>query len=193
MSVVKKHGAKRWNYIATFLGGRNGKQCRERYLNHLDPSINKETWSVQEDDVIYQSQLKFKNQWSKMSKLLPGRTANAVKNRWNSTLKRKQETYYSQKKSSEDSSDGSSEISPRKRKIEEEPQEIKSKREEEEEFRYNIFEVPNQESSMVEISTSEHIKCGITFEDLVPSQNNEPKTLDNTFFKYFSSNEQESL
>ena len=55
--LVAQYGAKRWSYIATFLSGRIGKQCRERYLNHLDPSLNKETWSPEEDQVIYRAHL----------------------------------------------------------------------------------------------------------------------------------------
>jgi hypothetical protein len=90
LSIVNKHGPKRWKFIASQIPGRNGKQCRERYLNHLDPSIKKSSWGSQEDDLIYESQSKFRNQWSRISKLLIGRTANAVKNRWNSTLKKRE-------------------------------------------------------------------------------------------------------
>ena len=89
LNLVGENGPKRWSYLATILGGRSGKQCRERYLNHLDPSINKDEWSSEEDKFIIKSALENGNQWSAMSKHLKGRTANAIKNRWNSTLKKK--------------------------------------------------------------------------------------------------------
>jgi len=88
-NLVKTHGAKRWSFIATHLRGRVGKQCRERYLNHLDPHINKKEWTLEEDKLILRMHETNGNQWAKISRKLIGRTANAVKNHWNSTLKRK--------------------------------------------------------------------------------------------------------
>jgi len=68
--------------------GRNGKQCRERYLNHLDPSIKKDSWTEEEDRLVMKYHAKLGNQWSKIAKKLPGRTANSIKNHWNATLNR---------------------------------------------------------------------------------------------------------
>lgn len=42
-----------------------------------------------EDAVIIKSHLRYGNKWSHISKLIPGRTDNAVKNRWNCKLKRR--------------------------------------------------------------------------------------------------------
>jgi hypothetical protein len=91
VELVKKYGAKRWSFIASHLKGRIGKQCRERYLNHLDPKINKKAWTPHEDSVIVEMHSKHGNQWAKISRMLPGRTANAIKNHWNSTLSRRLE------------------------------------------------------------------------------------------------------
>ncbi|KAI3807030.1 hypothetical protein L1987_22950 [Smallanthus sonchifolius] len=37
--LVEKHGERKWSYIAGMLKGRIGKQCRERWHNHLRPNI----------------------------------------------------------------------------------------------------------------------------------------------------------
>ena len=41
VDLVQKHGAKKWSLIASNLPGRIGKQCRERWHNHLNPAIKK--------------------------------------------------------------------------------------------------------------------------------------------------------
>ena len=73
---------KDWRIIANEIDGRSAKQCRERWCNHLDPSIIKGNWTEEEDALILQRQKEMGNKWSKISKMLLGRTENAVKVRW---------------------------------------------------------------------------------------------------------------
>ena len=90
IDFVKKHGSKNWTKLAKLLPGRIGKQCRERWRNHLDPSIKHTTWTDEEDSLLLKLHEQFGNQWVKISSLIPGRTENAIKNRWNATLKKTQ-------------------------------------------------------------------------------------------------------
>mmetsp|Transcript_7532 Transcript_7532/g.15167 ORF Transcript_7532/g.15167 Transcript_7532/m.15167 type:complete len:429 (+) Transcript_7532:213-1499(+) len=61
---------------------RTGKQCRERYANHLQPGVKKGGWTKEEDDMILKLQAKLGNQWAKMMEWLPGRSDNSIKNRF---------------------------------------------------------------------------------------------------------------
>jgi len=79
----------KWSEIAERIPGRIGKQCRERWFNHLDPSIDHSAWTEEEEKVLVSAQAHFGNRWCEIAKLVPGRPENAVKNRWNSAIRKK--------------------------------------------------------------------------------------------------------
>jgi hypothetical protein len=49
---VQMNGCKAWTKVAKMLPGRIGKQCRERWLNHLDPQISRDPWTAEEDQIL---------------------------------------------------------------------------------------------------------------------------------------------
>jgi hypothetical protein len=78
----------KWSDISVLLRGlRTGKQCRERWYNHLDPKLKKKIpWNEEEDALLLHYQVEYGNSWTKISHHIPGRSENEVKNRWYSVL-----------------------------------------------------------------------------------------------------------
>ncbi|KAF3582810.1 hypothetical protein DY000_02033734, partial [Brassica cretica] len=85
--LVELYGTKNWKRIANMLGTRIGKQCRERWHNHLRHGIKKSAWTEEEDRILVEAHKVFGNKWGKIALKLCGRTENAIKNRWNDCTK----------------------------------------------------------------------------------------------------------
>uniref|UniRef100_A0A1J3EVR9 Myb-related protein 3R-1 n=1 Tax=Noccaea caerulescens TaxID=107243 RepID=A0A1J3EVR9_NOCCA len=94
IALVEKYGPTKWSTISQHLPGRIGKQCRERWHNHLNPGINKNAWTQEEELTLIRAHQIYGNKWAELMKFLPGRSDNSIKNHWNSSVKKKLDSYY---------------------------------------------------------------------------------------------------
>lgn len=88
-ALIATHGACNWSSIAKGIPGRSSKSCRLRWCNQLNPAVKRSAFTEEEDRLILEEQAKYGNKWAIISRAIPGRTDNQIKNRFNSTLRRR--------------------------------------------------------------------------------------------------------
>ena len=87
--LINKYGTSNWSLISSKMGkSRNGKQCRERWYNHLNPSLKKNNWTLEEENILFSKHMQLGNKWSDIADFLPGRTLNDIKNHFYSKLRK---------------------------------------------------------------------------------------------------------
>ncbi|KAL5810022.1 hypothetical protein ACOSQ4_026590 [Xanthoceras sorbifolium] len=90
---VEIYGEQQWHQVPNRAGlNRCRKSCRLRWLNYLKPNIKRGEFTEDEVDMILRLHKLLGNrqvQWSLIAGRLPGRTANDVKNYWNTNLRKK--------------------------------------------------------------------------------------------------------
>lgn len=80
--AVTLFGPKTWKKVARCVPGRTQVQCRERWVNCLDPSLNMAGWSVEEDSKLEAAIAEYGYCWSKVAACVPPRTDNQCRRRW---------------------------------------------------------------------------------------------------------------
>ncbi|CAI2169052.1 12046_t:CDS:2 [Funneliformis geosporum] len=90
LAIVAELGVKHWKLIGIKHGLRDGKQCRERWHNHLNPELIYGPLTPEEDEQILTYYSEMGTKWAMMSQLLR-RPANLIKNRYYSSLSKKRD------------------------------------------------------------------------------------------------------
>lgn len=85
--AVHLYGAGNWTKIQRLIPGRTDMQCRERWVNILQPSINRGQFTQEETDRLLQLVETHGPKWSFLQTLMPGRTDNALMRHYKNIVK----------------------------------------------------------------------------------------------------------
>ena len=91
-ALVREHGLRKWAFIAGCLKTKTQKQVYARWRDYLQPSLTTKPWTKEEQKRLLELQAQVGNQWAQLAQMMPGRSPNAIKNRFHAT-KRKLERH----------------------------------------------------------------------------------------------------
>ncbi len=67
---------------------KTSKQCRERWIQQLNPFLSKEKWTAEENQRLLEVYSQKGNHWKEISTFFKGRTDNATKNQFFSLIRK---------------------------------------------------------------------------------------------------------
>jgi hypothetical protein len=82
-NLVKRHGTTDWTEISLRMEGRNARQCRDRWINYLSPSVENGPWTTADDQELLLLYHQLGAKWKYLATFFKGRTEINVKSRWN--------------------------------------------------------------------------------------------------------------
>ncbi|KAL8044728.1 hypothetical protein ABFX02_08G064700 [Erythranthe guttata] len=87
---VQTYGEGKWHLVPLRTGlNRCRKSCRLRWLNYLRPNLKRGIFNQDEIDLIVRLHNLLGNRWTWIAGRVPGRTANDIKNFWNTHFHKK--------------------------------------------------------------------------------------------------------
>jgi hypothetical protein len=89
LEAVVSSGYNNWVRISQTMKSRSPKQCRERYYQNLNPSLNHEPITLEEGEMIKQMVEQIGKRWGEIARTLRNRSDNAVKNWWMGDMNRR--------------------------------------------------------------------------------------------------------
>jgi hypothetical protein len=88
IDLVATHGEGKWAKIAKGIPGRTGHQCQQRWTEVLAPWINKDPWTLEEDNRLIELHGELGNAWTAIVRWLnTGRTLQNIRHHCERHLK----------------------------------------------------------------------------------------------------------
>jgi hypothetical protein len=86
--VVLRCGCQNWGDVARYMPGRNPRQCRERWMNYINPQLSHTPLTAEEDLLLEKKYNEIGSHWKLIASFFPGRSRNFIKNYWMAKHKR---------------------------------------------------------------------------------------------------------
>lgn len=80
-ALVEVSGPYHWEAKSVQMPGKSARQCRDRWFNYLEPKLNQEEWTDDEDQKLIDKYLQVGPHWKLIADYLVNRSTNAVRNR----------------------------------------------------------------------------------------------------------------
>jgi hypothetical protein len=80
--LVQSSDPVNWSSVASHFPDRNERQCRDHWVNYVNPTIANTPWTAEEDRLLDEKFKEFGARWIRIAVAFPQRSASQIKNHW---------------------------------------------------------------------------------------------------------------